>query len=752
MMNVPRELLIVCACAALCSVSVAGAESESDLREWVRKAVADPRVFVMNPPAELGAYAGLSPEQLQQRMTGIFRDGSVLMLYPNGLPFQFESRSDHKADGPRKVWHPSGQIAVDETWNSEKLVTGKYFDADGKLLAEVQNGSGTRIDFSPESVESGLVLQGKAEYAHGVKHGREIRFRDHVRGEIDSETFFEQGQKHGTEKRWMPNGQLNFQIVWSDGQKNGEELYWHSNGLLQSLAHHENGKQVGVSCRFYQNGQKSEEIFREGERWRSESRWYPEGAWMLYKEFAADSGRTARAWSFDRDGKGNGRIENGAGSLVVLAEPMDDFRPAEEYRLETYEEGRTKQGAAFPTLKWTSMAGKGSARKVEFTTAVAGPPWKSVTAEIQLPEGFHSDGPLRFESEDLSTDRPKFGPVDITFPGGDSWTGVLYAITTAATDGGSYHIKQILLESRPKRERSEPKSTPKSKPEPRESRSWNRDKRSIEVGGQELRRRDAITGWHLSKQEWLLFRAPPLLVHQRGPEEPWRVVREIPFGPAGMAILPDKSLILWGTEPTGTPEDGIPYHVERSVDSGGTWKPFDIPKMDYLLGIACPNRVLVVTGVRLPKDGVPEGKDWFQLPRSFFISSDDGKHFVEQVGPSFVAIGTIESRSIAPDGRRRAYIEVASWLDTSYAVYVADGPDEIPRVVQSTGVQPAVVWSGNSRILALQANGRYFASYDFQTGQFEEFTQGSASPTLGKEREAADAVHEKIAALLETNR
>ena len=82
-----RLFFITTVCLSLLTATSALAETEAELREWVRKAVDDPNVFVVNPPAELNAYADLTPEQKQQRMGDAGRGGSVLILHLNGLPF-----------------------------------------------------------------------------------------------------------------------------------------------------------------------------------------------------------------------------------------------------------------------------------------------------------------------------------------------------------------------------------------------------------------------------------------------------------------------------------------------------------------------------------------------------------------------------------------------------------------------------------------------------------------------------------------
>lgn len=120
---------------------------EEDLRHYVKEALADPKIFVMNPPAELRAYAELSPAELQKRQMEVMQNGSILFLYPNGIPFKLQTRRAFKENGPAKTWYPDGTLQSDEHFENEKLMQGRYYSSDGKLLAEVKDGRGEQIEF-----------------------------------------------------------------------------------------------------------------------------------------------------------------------------------------------------------------------------------------------------------------------------------------------------------------------------------------------------------------------------------------------------------------------------------------------------------------------------------------------------------------------------------------------------------------------------------------------------------------------------
>lgn len=98
-----KRLVFLCLIAT--ALSCPGANREDELRRFVAECAADPNIFIGNPPAELRLYADLSPEQAQKRLMDMLTNGTVLLLYPNGLPWKLESRKKHAPNGPKKSWY-----------------------------------------------------------------------------------------------------------------------------------------------------------------------------------------------------------------------------------------------------------------------------------------------------------------------------------------------------------------------------------------------------------------------------------------------------------------------------------------------------------------------------------------------------------------------------------------------------------------------------------------------------------------------
>ena len=52
------------------------------------------------------------------------------------------------------------------------------------------------------------------------------------------------GKKHGEEKRWYENGQLENEVCYANGERHGIEKWWNKNGNLEEEKFYLNGKEV----------------------------------------------------------------------------------------------------------------------------------------------------------------------------------------------------------------------------------------------------------------------------------------------------------------------------------------------------------------------------------------------------------------------------------------------------------------------------------------------------------------------------
>ncbi len=493
------------------------------------------------------------------------------------------------------------------------------------------------------------------------------------------------------------------------------------------------------STYFYENGQKKEETTIENSLMNSRTLWHPSGAIMARFRYGQtrSPGAAIEAESFDERGESTGQVQDEVGFVVL------------ENRIEVYDKNRAPRSIALPTLglkhHYSPSSAKISGQLI--LREVGGATFEKVSIRLLLPKECQTTNNLEFIALELRPNESRgLGDLTIEFPKPfEEWVGEIRGEIGAVVEGKSVRYQPVALAKAAKQD--QPATVPKRTraPRPHELTSSYRSGRkgSPTVQGEEFPPYRLVqAAWVMGSSHWLLYRDPPVLLASADGGKEWAVLRrELSYQPHGLTILSAERQFLWGTKPTATPEKGIPFVVEASKDAGMTWTPLSLPGLDYLLGISANENVVAISGVRLPKEGLTVDQDWFELPRTTLLSRD-GVAFTELAGPSFADIGKIEGKSTAPNGSCRAFVSNRSFLDASYAVYIAKERDSIPTPCWSAGVKPTLVWSENSKILAIQVSGSFTGCVEIETGRVEK-SEGGKPPA---------GFDEKVRGLLDANR
>ncbi len=508
---------------------------------------------------------------------------------------------------------------------------------------------------------------------------------------------------------------------------------------------------MGTSSRYAQNGQKLEETVRDGVNTLRGTQWYPEGAVMVSKKYDPLTHRLAEAASFDRNGTPNGKVLDGEGALILS--DGTDGSGSESFHREIYRKDGPPSRKPLPGVRWSSANENENAIAMQLAVVEAAD-FEELECVIQPPKP--GEKPIKIHCR-LEDPDPKALSIKIPLPNPYAqWAGAIYGQTTVKGHAGTFHFTQIVYSKKPERPASRTPSQnkpekPNPVPRPISSASLGRmgaaSKTRIEIDGLAFPPlAKSLAGWSLEDGLWVLFRDPAALIYRESRRAPWVVVRKFDYRPAGFVLLAKDQLLLWGTRPTSTPQRGIPYVVERSLDSGKEWKPLPVPSVDYLTAIKADRAMLLVSGIRLPKEGLPPGKDWFALPKTHFISNDKGQHYTEMVGPGFPMSAVVIATVPSPDGRKRAYVADASFLDPGYEIDLAEEPDAIPRRVLFVGIKPELVWSADSQVIGLRHEDTFFACYDIAEGRMEcgEEELLSDQPLTRKQQEAVAERDRKI--------
>lgn len=113
----------------------------------------------------------------------------------------------------------------------------------------------------------GLFLVLETTYQNGLKHGTEKRW--HVNGVQTQERFYTKGVKTGLHKGWWPSGSEKFSYQFNDhGEHHGKLIEWYENGDTFQRFNYVNGKEEGAQKMWKSDGRiRANYVVKDGERY-----------------------------------------------------------------------------------------------------------------------------------------------------------------------------------------------------------------------------------------------------------------------------------------------------------------------------------------------------------------------------------------------------------------------------------------------------------------------------------------------------
>lgn len=173
--------------------------------------------------------------------------GTVLVFKESGEILQKSEFQNGKKTGKTLRFWKVEQIAAEEEFQDDLLLSGKYFDREGKLISSIANGKGTRVSFGKNFP---YEMQ---EFQDGEQEGKVQVF--------DSENNLSQiyhiknGLKHGEDLCfYSKSSRPKISILWHEGMINGTVKTWYKNGILESQKEISSNKKNGLSTAWYKNG------------------------------------------------------------------------------------------------------------------------------------------------------------------------------------------------------------------------------------------------------------------------------------------------------------------------------------------------------------------------------------------------------------------------------------------------------------------------------------------------------------------
>lgn len=158
-----------------------------------------------------------------------------------------------KLDGPtRRFWKPD-QPAAEECFKNGSLITGRYWDPRGQLIAQVNEGHGYRALFDSQAVRQ---LQ---EYRFGLPEGLSKIFDP--KSDLSTVSHIKDGKRHGEEIVYYPTRpgsteplRPKLSIMWYEDKIHGIVKSWYPDGMQESQREMSNNKRNGLSTAWYRNG------------------------------------------------------------------------------------------------------------------------------------------------------------------------------------------------------------------------------------------------------------------------------------------------------------------------------------------------------------------------------------------------------------------------------------------------------------------------------------------------------------------
>lgn len=179
-------------------------------------------------------------------------EGNYEILLENGEILQSTCYKEGQRHGPSKRYWTPEQLAADETYENDLLITAKYYNRCGEEIAAIEEGNGYRTIFNKDTI---FEIQ---EYQNGVLEGEVSVFdeKENLMG-----IYHMQNQlKHGEEIEYFPplyynqSPQPMLSIQWYEGKIQGVCKTWYRNGKLESQREMSKNKKNGICLAYYNDG------------------------------------------------------------------------------------------------------------------------------------------------------------------------------------------------------------------------------------------------------------------------------------------------------------------------------------------------------------------------------------------------------------------------------------------------------------------------------------------------------------------
>ncbi|NGX37852.1 MAG: hypothetical protein K1000chlam2_01015, partial [Chlamydiae bacterium] len=158
-------------------------------------------------------------------------------------------KNGHREGAATASWVP-GISKYQEQYREGKMINAIYFNPEGTLVAEIENGIGQQAEFRDGKLYS-LI-----EYHHGIPEGQVKTFDSF--GNLHVSYWLKEGKKQGEEWQYYPSSDQDphpkLLLTWFDDRIQGVVKTWYENGILESQREMSGNKKHGLSFAYYRGG------------------------------------------------------------------------------------------------------------------------------------------------------------------------------------------------------------------------------------------------------------------------------------------------------------------------------------------------------------------------------------------------------------------------------------------------------------------------------------------------------------------
>jgi antitoxin component YwqK of YwqJK toxin-antitoxin module len=177
-------------------------------------------------------------------------DGTIEVYLDDGQLFQKLEYQKGMLQGTSFKYWPGCRIAFEEEYQDNHLMTGRYYDKQGNIVSEINQGQGFRAIFGKTE------LAELHEFRNGAPEGEVKVFGTDKK--LLRRFFVKNNQKHGEETDYYEIPHLRhipkIVVTWYEGKIQGITKTWYDNGVQESSREMSNNARNGIATAWYRNG------------------------------------------------------------------------------------------------------------------------------------------------------------------------------------------------------------------------------------------------------------------------------------------------------------------------------------------------------------------------------------------------------------------------------------------------------------------------------------------------------------------